>query len=108
MPGGIQGRIEAMKDTYENRVAIWNFFIERWIVTGHGGGNGVTGRKLKAIKASILSDDIFWRDIISRHAGNHETILDIARDIDWDYFSHMLGNFWAMVNQRQRDMKLIK
>jgi len=82
----------------KKRLEYWNHFIARWVTDHEGGGHGVTGPRLRKIRAEILFDDYIWQDVILRHNG-----LDIFPEemelTDRNIYDHCLGNFWGMVYQ---------
>lgn len=74
----------------------WNHFIERWVVAGEGGGQGVTGPRLQKIKERLFEDDVFWFDIIDRHNGEKRTPEEM-KAANSENYNHCQGNFWGNV-----------
>jgi hypothetical protein len=96
-----------MNSNEEKRLEYWNHFVARYFVEKVGGGNGVTGSRLMKIQSSILADDHFWLDVISRHNGLNRTPEQMRRDSKENY-NHCLGNFWGMINQEMVMRGMIK
>lgn len=86
--------------THQKKCEVWNHFVERWAVDKLGGGNGVTGARLKYIKPIIWQDDHFWYDVVHRHGINVlGKTIDSFMIRDPALYNHCLGNFWGMIYQ---------
>lgn len=88
----------------KKRFEYWNHFIARWATDREGGGYGVTGPRLRKIRAAIMADDDFWQDIVLRHGGRNLTPEQMQADDEANY-EHCLGNFWGMLYQSIMEAK---
>ena len=84
----------------------WNHFINRCFVEGNK-PNGVTGPRLKKIKMTIWCNDVFWNDILHRHAC-WDITPEAMKLSDRANYDHMIGNFSSMVVQTLVEQGLIK
>lgn len=93
---------QQIKDLY------WNHFIERWIIAKVGGGNGVTGPRLRKIKPIIMADREFWADVYWRHNGDAFDNPEEMAKCQPRLYEHCLGNFWGMIMQTLVEQGLVK
>lgn len=85
-----------MEVPLETRLAFWNHFVEQCLVEKVGGGHGVTGPRLKKIKAAALDSDALWEDVIIRHGVRGQSPTQF-KQANPESYAHALGNFWGML-----------
>ena len=88
------------------KLKYWNHFIAD-AYENNDFPTGITGSRLKKIKADIFSDKDFWFDIILRHGGD-KYYPEEMRIYDKFAYDHCMGNFWGMIVQVLIDKGLIK
>lgn len=86
----------------------WSHFVKRWAIEGLGGGYGITGPRLRKIKATIMADEEFWDDVYWRHGGNQFSSPEDMAEQEPDTYEHCLGNFWGMIYQTLVEQGLVK
>ena len=93
--------------TNQKRLEYWNHFVEQYFVDSIGGGNGITGPRLRKIKNSQMVNDQFWYNVIDMHDGQRRTPEQMKAESAGNY-EHCLGNFWGMLMQDMVKHGLIK
>lgn len=87
-----------MQISDEKKNEYFNHFVARGYTTPRGFPTGITGSRLRKIKAALWDDHDFWWDIVLRHGGDTQT-PEQMRTADRAQYDHCLGNFWGGVVQ---------